>query len=222
MRFVTLGPTGTCHENALHAYINYHDVRDAEIILIDRFLDGLEMVYNGDADFLMQNSAHVQVSDVTEKHYREIFVADTFLYTTKEIVVLEDIRVATPETVGLVSATEGYLHDVHYPKKIYETSKPVVGAKFLEGAYDAAVTYLEYHLNNPGRFRLRKYVGFVPTAWLVYGRTTVFDGEMMGIAPRGFYTSGAGASGWPHGGSVYQPPQGIVVDGPREPATAEQ
>lgn len=213
MKFVTLGPTGTCHENAMKEYLRYHDIEDAEIILIDDFLVGLEMVHNGEADYLMQNSAHLKVNEVTEKYYREIFVTDTFMYRTREIAILEDITVREPQTIGLVSATEGYLHGigVHYPVKIYESSKPVVGTRFLEGAYDAAVTYLEYHVNNPGRFRLRKYVGFVPTAWLVYGRKTVFTGEMVGIAPKGFYTQGTGVSDWPRDGESYRSPVPEVV-----------
>ncbi len=214
MKFVTLGPEGTCHEQAVQKYLQYHGIEGGQIILIRDFLDGLEMVYNDEADFLVQNSAHLAVHDVTEKYYKEVFVADTFLYTTKEIAVLENIAVHDPQTVGLVSATEGYLHDVHYPIKIYQPSKPVVGAGFLEGAYDAAVTYLYYHTNNPGRFRVRKYIGHVPTAWLVYGKKTVFTGEVMGVAPPGFYTHGTGLSDWPKGGSVYAAPQELTIEEP--------
>lgn len=212
MRFVTLGPEGTCHQHATKHYLRYHGIEDAEIVLVTDFLDGLEMVYSDQADFLLQNSAHLAVNLVTEKYYCDVFVADTFLYTTQEIVVLEDARIEAPETIGLVSATEGYIHDIPYAVKIYEPSKPIVGAKLLEGAYDAGVTYLHYHINNPGRFRVRKYIGHVPTAWLVYGKKTTFAGDMLGVAPRGFYTTDTGVSDWPRGGAVYEAPPEILAE----------
>ncbi len=221
MRFVTLGPEGTCHQYATRHYLRHHGIENAEIVLVTDFLDGLEMVYNDQADFLLQNSAHLAVNLVTEKYYRDVFVADTFLYTTQEIVVLEDATVEKPETVGLVSATEGYIHDIHYPVKIYEPSKPIVGAKLLEGAFDAGVTYLHYHIDNPGRFRVRKYIGYVPTAWLVYGKKTTFAGDMLGVAPRGFYTEGTGVSDWPRGGAAYTAPAEIMAEMQGSPVAAE-
>lgn len=188
MRFVTLGPTGTCHENATRRYLEYHGLAEAEIVLSPDVLEGLEDVRAGRADYLVQCSAHLDVHLVTEKYIPEIVVTDTFMYPTKELVLLEDAAVEHPRTLGLVKATEGYLGDLSYPHIVYEPSKPVVGEGLLAGKYDAGLTYTEYSAARPGRFRVRKYIGAVLTTWLVYGRSTAFDGVARGIAGPGFYS----------------------------------
>lgn len=189
MRFATLGPAGSCHDYALRHYLEHHSVADAEVVLIYDFLAGLERLHAGEFDYLMQNSAHSTVHILTEKYYPEVCVADVFLFTTKELALLEDARVEVPRTLGLVKATEGYLEEggFDYAERSYEISKPIVGEKFLEGAYEAALTYMEYYHRAPERVRVRKYIGHVPTAWLVYGKVTAFHHEVLGSAAPGFY-----------------------------------
>jgi hypothetical protein len=188
MRFVTLGPEGSCHEHAVRNYLSYHSVSDAEVVLIDDLLDGLEMVRNANANYLVQCSAHLNVHLVTERYHNEIVITDTFIFPTKEMALLERSEVSAPVTLGLVRATEGYLEGISYPHVLYEVTKPVVGENLLAGKYDAGITYLTYHTSNPGRFRMRKYIGTVLTTWIVYGRGTAFTGPAVGIAPRGFYS----------------------------------
>jgi hypothetical protein len=188
MRFATLGPAGSCHENATKEYLDYHHIAGVEVVLCSAILDGLEELRAKRADFLIQCSAHLDVHFVTEKYHSEIFVTDTFIYPTKEIVLLENAAVERPQTLGLVKAAEGYLGELTYPHVIYEPSKPVVGAGLVAGKYDAGFTYPEYQVAYPGRFRVRKYIGRVLTTWIVYGRRTAFRNVAMGIAPRGFYS----------------------------------
>jgi hypothetical protein len=190
-RFGTLGPTGSCHENATKSYLAFHSVKDAEIALCMSLLDGLEDLRSGNLDYLIQCSAHLDVHLVTEKYYSELFVTDTFIYPTKELVLLEREGVANPRTLGLVKATEGYLDGIKYEHVIYEITKPIVGAGLLAGKYDAGLTYPEYQEQAPGAFHVRKYIGRVLTTWLVYGRHTVFKGSVIGAAPRGFYDEAA-------------------------------
>jgi hypothetical protein len=64
-----------------------------------------------------------------------------------------------------------------------------VGDNLVAGKYDAGLTYLHYYTNNPGRFRLRKYIGVVITAWLVYGREMTYEGKVMGALPPGYYNN---------------------------------
>src|SRR5690348_1816955 len=85
---VTLGPTGTCHERACAAYMKFQGVEDFEFEFIGDFLDGLERVRGKDDAFLIQCSAHPLVHEVTERHWSEIFVVDTFIYPTKALAVL--------------------------------------------------------------------------------------------------------------------------------------
>lgn len=187
MRFATLGPKGTCHENAVRHYLRYHSLADTRLLLIDNFFDGLEMIRQGEINYLVQCSAHPNVHLITEKYFEEIFVTDTFIFPTKDLALLEDVRVEHPRTLGLVKATEGYLGDISYPEIIYETSKPVVGENLINGKYDAGLAYMEHYLENPGRFRMRMHIGPVITTWLVYGKKTAFKGSVLGAAEKGFY-----------------------------------
>src|SRR5262249_40441580 len=188
-RFVTLGPAGSCHENAACRYLQFHGLKDAELRLCTTSGEGLDEVYADRADYLIQCSAHLDIHLSTEKYFPEIQVTDTFMYPTKNIALLENAAVERPETLGLVKATEGYLGDISYSHIIYETTKPVVGAGLLAAKYDAGLTYYEYYLEHPGRFRLRKYIGPVLTTWLVFGRRTAYEGTLRGIAQCGFYNA---------------------------------
>lgn len=59
--------------------------------------------------FPVQCSAHVQVHLVTERYHTEVFVIDTFIYPTKELSLLIRRDRAEPKSLGIVSATKGYL-----------------------------------------------------------------------------------------------------------------
>ena len=194
MRFATLGPKGTCHENAVKNYLLHHSLHDSSIVLIDDFFSGLEMIRQGEVDYLVQCSAHPNVHLITEKYFKEIFITDTFIFPTRDLALLEDVRTESPRTLGLVKATEGYLGGITYPQIIYEQSKPIVGENLISGKYDAGLAYMEHYLENPGRFRMRMHIGPVITTWLVYGKTTVFKGSVVGAAERGFFEKANSAS----------------------------
>jgi hypothetical protein len=49
---VTLGPTGTCHERAVIAYMGFQGVEDFEIDFIGDFFDGLEKIRGRENAFL--------------------------------------------------------------------------------------------------------------------------------------------------------------------------
>jgi hypothetical protein len=106
---VTLGPTGTCHERAAIEYMGFQGVEDFEIELIGDFFDGLERIRGRDDAFLIQCSAHPKVHEITETHWTEVFVVDTFIYPTKALAVLTRREVERPRTLGLVPATAGYI-----------------------------------------------------------------------------------------------------------------
>ncbi|WP_379138107.1 hypothetical protein [Paenibacillus sp. sgz500958] len=189
MKFVTLGPKGTCHEYALHHYLQYHQIPNAEIIYITNFLEGLELIYSDQADFLLQCSAHPEVHLITEKYFETVKILDTFIYPTKELVILENKEVENPRTLGLVKAAEGYLDGLVYPEIIYEPSKPVVGKGLLDGKYDAGLTQISYYEENKNRFRIRRYIGAILTTWLVYSKSSTFSGDIMSVLPAGFYNN---------------------------------
>lgn len=187
MIFATLGPDGTCHHNAVRHYMRHFGLDDAKIVLFDDFVDGLELLHNGTVDYLVQNSAHLNVHYVTEKYHTELPVMDTFIYPTREMALLERADVEHPQTLGLVPACEHYLEGITYPTVVMETSKPVVARKMLEGIYDAGVVHVFHHTDNPGVFRMRKHIGSVLTGWLVYGRDRTYQGEVLTTLPREHY-----------------------------------
>lgn len=209
--FITLGPSGTCHENALLHYLEFQGIDAYEIVLVGDLLDGLELIRGHRDMFLVQCSAHVQVHLVTERHHTEVFVIDTFLYPTKELALLARVEIAQPRSLGIVSATRGYTDLMRWAEVIDEPSKPVIGAHLLAGAYDAGLTHLHYAREHPTELRVQEVYGAVDTTWVVYGAHKRFSGEVIGLHNPWLFTGGqARVSGLP--------PQGEPR--PRQPAFA--
>jgi len=181
--FVTLGPTGTCHERAVLNYARFQGLADDEfeIAFITDFFDGLEQIRGRDDAFLIQCSAHPGVHEVTERHYREIFVVDTFIYPTKALAVLSRRDVEHPRSLGIVEATEGYVDLTQWEVKVPQISKPYAAQALLRGEFDAALTHLEWLDRHPDELKLDLEIGEVDTTWVVYGTTKRFAGEVIGI-----------------------------------------
>lgn len=178
---VTLGPTGTCHERAAIEYMAFQGVEEFEIELIDDFFDGLERIRGREGAYLIQCSAHPRVHEVTERHWKEVFVVDTFIYPTKALAVLSRREVERPRTLGLVPATSGYIDAAEWERVIDVQSKPIVAAELLEGRYDAGLTHLEHLHAHPDELRLVQEIGEIDTTWVVYGTRKRFAGEVIGI-----------------------------------------
>ncbi len=180
-RFVTLGPAGTCHENALLHYLEFQGIERFEVVLVDDLLGAISQVREREDTFLVQCSAHVQVHLVTEIHHTEVFVIDTFLYPTKELALLVRAGVESPRSLGIVSATRGYLDLSRFATIIDEPSKPLVARGLLAGAYDAGLTHLHHAREHPRELRVEEVYGAVDTTWVVYGPRKRFQGEVIGL-----------------------------------------
>lgn len=181
---VTLGPSGTCHERASNAYMRFQGIEDHCFEFISDFLDGLERIRGRDDAFLIQCSAHPQVHEVTERHWKEVFVVDTFIFPTKALAVLTRREVERPRTLGLVPATAGYVDLAEWDEVTEVVSKPVVAAELLEGRYDSGLTHLEHLEGREEELRLDLEIGEIDTTWIVYGTRKRFDGELIGIPSR--------------------------------------
>ncbi len=177
--FITLGPKGTCHENALRRYLDFQGIDDFELVLVEDLLGAIERVRDEPNTFLVQCSAHVQVHLVTERYWQEVFVIDTFLHPTKELSLLVRRDVREPRSLGIVSATRGYLDLSRFPTIVDEPSKPVVAKHLLAGDYDAGLTHLHYAREHPGELRVAEVYGAVDTTWVVYGRQKRFHGHVI-------------------------------------------
>src|ERR1700709_1575749 len=178
---VTLGPSGTCHERAAAAYMEFQGVEDYELNFIENFFDGLERIRGREDAFLLQCSAHPLVHKVTERYWDEVFVVDTFIYPTKALAVLSRREVERPKTLGLVPATAGYIDRADWGEIIDVQSKPIVAAELLEGRYEAGLTHLEHLHSHPDELRLVQEIGEIDTTWIVYGTKRRFRGELIGI-----------------------------------------
>ncbi|HEX8752148.1 MAG TPA: hypothetical protein VF731_01915 [Solirubrobacterales bacterium] len=181
---VTLGPTGTCHERACERYMAFQGVEDYEFEFIGDFMDGLERIRGRDDAFLIQCSAHPKVHEVTEHHWSEVFVVDTFIYPTKALAVLTRREVERPRTLGLVPATAGYIDREDWEEIIDVQSKPIVAEELLEGRYDSGLTHLEHLAEHEDELRLDLEIGEIDTTWVVYGTRKRFRGEVIGIPSR--------------------------------------
>jgi hypothetical protein len=179
--FVTLGPVGTCHERAVTEYARFQGLEDFRIELILDFFDGLEAVRGRDDAFLVQCSAHPLVHKITEKHWTEVFVVDTFIYPTKHLVLLSRREVERPRSLGIVPATKGYVDLSQWDEIIDVASKPLVGEGLLRGDYDSGLTHMEHFEEHEDLLRLDLDIGEIDTTWVVYGINKRFRGEVIGI-----------------------------------------
>jgi hypothetical protein len=184
LKLVTLGPTGTCHERAVAAYMAFQGMEDYEFEFIGDFLDGLERIRGQENAFLIQCSAHPKVHEVTERYWKEVFVVDTFIYPTKHLVVLSRREVERPRSLGIVPATKGYVDLSQWEEIVDVVSKPVVGEELLEGRYDAGLTHMEHFEEHRDELRLDLDIGEIDTTWVVYGTRKRFQGEVIGIPSR--------------------------------------
>ncbi|MGP0101750.1 MAG: hypothetical protein ACLPUT_09045 [Solirubrobacteraceae bacterium] len=186
--FITLGPAGTCHEAALKRYLEFQGISSAEILLREDLLAAIDLVREREDTFLVQCSAHLQVHLVTERHHREVFVVDTFIYPTKELALLVRTDVERPTSLGIVNATRGYIDLTRFERIVDEPSKPVVARHLLAGDYDAGLTHLHHACEHPELLRVEEVYGAVDTTWVVYGKRKRFRGEVIGMRAPWLFT----------------------------------
>jgi hypothetical protein len=179
--FITLGPTGTCHERAVNEYAAFQGIEDYGIELITDFFVGLEMLRETPGAFLVQCSAHPKVHEITEKYWTEVWVVDTFIYPTKHLVLLSRKDVEEPRSLGIVPATKGYVDLSQWEEVIDVASKPIVAEELLAGRYDSGLTHMEHVEEHADELRLDLDIGEIDTTWVVYGRQKRFQGEVIGI-----------------------------------------
>ncbi len=179
--FITLGPTGTCHERAVNEYAAFQGIDDYGIELITDFFVGLEMLRETPGSFLVQCSAHPKVHEITEKYWTAVWVVDTFIYPTKHLVLLSRKDVEEPRSLGIVPATKGYVDLSQWEEVIDVASKPIVAEELLAGRYDSGLTHMEHVEEHADELRLDLDIGEIDTTWVVYGKQKRFQGEVIGI-----------------------------------------
>ena len=178
--FITLGPSGTCHEHALLRYLEFQGVEDALIELVRDFDEGLERVHEEPNGFLLQCSSHPDVHIVTERYRQEVFVVDTFMFPAKEMGLLVRNDAQRPRSLGVVAAAMGYPDLAQWETVVQEPANPIVAQNLLAGKYDAGVTFVAFGEEHPEELRVAERYGEVDTTWLVYGHRRRYRGELIG------------------------------------------
>jgi hypothetical protein len=178
--FITLGPSGTCHENALLRYLEFQGLEEAQVELVSDFNEGLARVHDEPNAFLLQCSAHPDVHVVTERYRHEVFVLDTFMFPAKEMALLQRTDAERPTTLGIVPAALGYPDLSKWEAVVQESANPIVARELLAGKYHAGVTLAEYADLHPDALEVIERYGEVDTTWLVYGRRRRYEGELIG------------------------------------------
>jgi hypothetical protein len=178
--FITLGPSGTCHEHALLRYLEFQGLQDAGVELVGDFLTGLERVRELANGFLVQCSSHPDVHIVTERYRQEVFVVDTFMFPAKEMGLIVRRDVPRPRSLGVVPAAMGYPDLSEWETIVQEPANPIVARELLAGKYDAGVTFVVFGEEHADELLVRERYGEVDTTWLVYGKRRRYAGELIG------------------------------------------
>lgn len=186
--FVTLGPSGTCHENAVRHFLAFQGLEDATIAFADDFLSGAEIVRDTPNSFLVQSSAHPDVHLVTERFRHQLYVVDTFLFPAREMALVARRDVEHPRTLAVVGAARGYVDTDAFDEVISEPANPLVWRGLLEGRYDAGVTIHDFVAGHEDRFRVIERFGIVDTSWVVFGHQRRGDGTVIAQRQPWLYT----------------------------------
>lgn len=172
IRICTLGPEGTCHDNAVKKYIEFQNIAaQSEIVYVGNFVDAVTMLKEKRADYIIQNCAHPQVGLLNEKYRKEIFIIDSFLFPTKSMGVIKRKNSSHKNIIGIMPATINYTDREKWNSIIYEASNPLVEEGLVEDRYEYGITFTDSVDRHPDILELTEsFGGPVDTAWLVYGR----------------------------------------------------
>lgn len=168
-KFYTLGPTGSCHENALYHYLRFQNIDSPEVFLFDDLVEAAEIAASDRDAYVLQCSAHLNVHIITERFYNLLPVVDTFIFPTQPIALVKRKEVTSPRRIGLPEPTLGYINASQWEEIIYETTKPVVEKNILAGQYEAGIAYVKTATKNPEKIEIMEYIGEVVTSWILYG-----------------------------------------------------
>jgi hypothetical protein len=164
-RIITLGPQGSCHENALKNYLKIRSL-NADIDFTIDFMDAAEKLAKGEFDYIFQASIHSTSSSIIERFRHTVRVCDAFVWPTQELALIH--RVGTsPKTIALPEPTKHYADLSVYENIIFEPSKPIVLQKMLDGKYDAGLCY-RYIVDINSDFYVKEYYGEISCAWILY------------------------------------------------------
>lgn len=169
MIFATLGPSGSNHELVLQRYLMARRLAASRIILFDAFEPAFDALLTGDADYLLQCSAHPAHGDCVGRYRSGAFPVDTFIARSRPLAVLARAEVAVPASIGLQPATRHYTDLSRWGRQVEEPSIVAVAEGLLAGRYDAGLCAEEVLARHPGRLRMLQPLGPALDAWVLFG-----------------------------------------------------
>lgn len=184
LRILTLGP-GTNHELVARRYCAFHGLDPVTALgFFEDPDEGVRRVLAGEADHLLLCSVHPDVARVTAQNFRRLFIVDTFISPSKELAVLTRRGVASPRSLALFAPTLDYVDASRWEEVVVERQGSIVNvfARLEEGSVDSALVYLEYMDRHPGRFEVTELVGSPDDAWVVFGTTRAWQGQIVAQA----------------------------------------
>ena len=180
IKFATLGPGGTNHELVTQRYIDFHQLKEAEIVPVGDFSHAVDMLKDGRVDYIIQCAVHPDTPNTLGYNFRSIYIVDTFISPSKDLAVLTRKEIANPKTIGaIIPATEAYADLSKWEKKVPVYSIPVIVEKMLAGELDSGLVYLEYAQKYQDKFRIEQVIGSPDDAWIVYGLTRTYKDQVQ-------------------------------------------
>ncbi len=179
--FVTLGPSGTNHGMATRSHLSFRNLNAAAVEFVDGFHEGLAMMADGRANFMVQAAVHPGCGDVVAlAHFAYgIHVVDTFISPSKALGILTRTNVEMPRTLALQPATKNDANLDKWTESVPVNSIMRIAEGLLEGKYDSGLTTLELAAQYPDRLRVDVQIGTVDDPWIVYGRRRVSRGGLV-------------------------------------------
>ena len=178
---VTLGPAGRTMRGWPRRYLNFREVPDPQILLVEDFELGLERVRSGDADFILICGVHPQCAAVVGKgsFLCGVHVVDVFISPSQPLGIVTRRDAEAPRTLALHPATESYTDLSPWPEKVYVNSIVQIAEGLLDGRFDSGLTALTVAEENPEVLRVDRTIGSPDDPWVVLGRQRVSDGSLV-------------------------------------------
>lgn len=187
MKVATLGPQGTCSEEAAAAFLAELEASEREsLVLCDTFQEAVELVLKGEVAAIVIPAAYVNYNRLTFENIdrlrvREIiYTQPTFVLAAREDFVLSHTE--RPRKVACHRSPSPLLGRLEFPfEQIEAASNSAAALMVSNGECDLAVTNITSleHVNciaPPGKtLRAERWYGSIDMIWAVFEKGSSSD-----------------------------------------------
>ena len=176
--FTTLGPPGTNHEFVTRKYLGFHGLTATADLQLSASVDeAVDRIRSGTTHYFVLCSVHPDTPRAVGRHYREMFVVDSFISPSLPLAVLTRTDIEQPTSIGVLHpSTTDYIDASKWDRVVQITTGTLhtVAEGLLAGRYDSGLIYRNYAERFPDRLRVDQDLGSPDDAWLVLGRERTF------------------------------------------------